>query len=209
MLKKSGIETNILAVGFRVPGHSSQDKYKMDILQEILGGDNGAKSGRVYMILREKHGLTYHPEVDVSQFEQAGDITMYIQTDSRTIMKNGKEKGIVPLVVDLLNNLIKNGVTQEELAIAKGFIKGSMTLECQDTDNQCEYNGEEFLLYGTHEHIIPYVDVYKKCYQDITVKDVNEIIRKYLVKNRMSVCILGEQVPSLKSVEAAFDHFVG
>ena len=207
--KKTGMETNILAIGFRVCGNSSPDKYKLDILQEILGGDNGTKSGRVYMILREKHGLTYHPEVGVTYFEKTGDLSMYIQIDSRTIMKNGKEKGIVPLVIDLLNNLILNGITQEELATAKGFIKGSNILVCQDTDNPCEYNGEEYLLHGSHEKIIPIVHLFEKCYRDITVNDINDIIRKYLIRENMSVCILGEHVPSLKNVKSAFEHFIG
>lgn len=74
-----------------------------------------------------------------------------------------------------------------------------MTLELQNVETSAFHNGLDALM-GT-EPPISYIDVYDKYYSSITKSQVNEMIRKYLIKENMSVCLLGEHVPPIEKIK--------
>jgi hypothetical protein len=51
------------------------------------------------------------------------------------------------------------------------------------------------------EKIVPVRDAYEKFYENITVKEVNNMIKKYFKKENITVCILANKVPSLETVK--------
>jgi predicted Zn-dependent peptidase len=105
-----------------------------------------------------------------------------------------------------LNDLLKNGIKQDELSIIKSNLKGSMILDIQNNDTAAFHNGLETLM-GL-ETIVPYCNLYEKYYASITKNDVNNIIRKYIKKENMVICLLGENVPSLESVKHECEKIV-
>lgn len=209
--KKKGMNNTLLFIGFRVCNYLSCDKYALDILQIILGGsmqttNSGMMSGRLYSVLREEKGLTYHPSIDTEYYENIGSFGILIQTNSATILRNNKSKGVIPLTLDSLIDLIRNGVTQEEVDRAKGNFKGNSTLGMANIENYVEYNASEYFLYNKTD-IIPYDDVYDKCYKPVTKTQINDVLKKYLKRNAMSVCVLGGSLPSKTALQNAFNVF--
>jgi len=206
LIKKRGVDNFLLTVGFRVCSIHSDDRWKLDVLQHLL---SGTMSGRIFMKLREKKGLIYSSDIETNYFDKYGDFTIFTQTDQRLIFKgnNGIGTGLLPSFVALLNDLVKNGVDEKELKIVKGFIRGSILIEQEDINTSCEYNGTEFLM--GKENIVPYRDMFKKYYENITCQDMNTVIKKYMKRELMSVCMMGEHLPSQTSVKKEFDNFVG
>ena len=203
LVHKRGVENILFTAAFRVCGNSNPDKYKLDVLSNLL---SGTMSGRLFMDLREKTGLIYSSNIETNLYDNYGDFTIFTQTEAHLIIRgagggSGKQ-GLLPMFVNIFNNLVKNGITQRELDITKGYIKGTLLIETEDVNTACEYNGTQMLM-GNGE-IVPYKELYKSCYENITVKEMNETIRKYVKREHMCVCLLGEKLPSLKAVEKVF-----
>jgi predicted Zn-dependent peptidase len=193
---KKGITTLHLNIGFRTCSYNNPDKYILNIISNIIGGTT---SSRLFTMLREDNGLTYSCSSSTNYYEHLGDLTIDIETDHHKILKNGKKKGVLPLVIEMLNDLIKNGVTQKELTNAKNNMKGNMTLEVQNIETSAFHNGLEMLM--GNEKVISYIDLYENAYSSITKKQVNETIQKYMKKENMIVCILAEHVPKIEDVK--------
>ena len=83
-----------------------------------------------------------------------------------------------------------------------------MTLE--NIENKTFHNGFEFLMNGKLSDvsdIISLKDIYKKYFDKITSRMVHNIIKKYFNKERMTISILGENVPQQKLVEKVLHRF--
>lgn len=196
--KKSEVTTH-LAIGFRI---DESDRYKMILLKTILGG---SMSGRLFTILREQNGLTYTSNANISMYVDYGDITLYAESESKKIMQNGKgKKGVLPLVIDMLCDVIKNGVEAEEVNRAKKYLEGSINTSLDNNELKCIHNGVSELLYPD-KTVCPYNKMYDKYYKNITLSEVNQVVRKYFNRRNMSVCLSGGSPPKLNEVQRLCD----
>ena len=182
-----------LGISFRV---ESVDRYCLNLLQTIL---SGPMSSRLFSLLREENGLTYTSSVYTNYHKIYGDITIYAETEKNKMLKNASKPGVLPLLINELKKLVNNGVSKEELNRAKQYMKGSLKISIEDIDNITSHNGEQLLIYPNDE-IISYKDLYEKCYKSITLKNINDVIKKYIRKNLMSISIVGPQVVNKKKL---------
>jgi predicted Zn-dependent peptidase len=196
---KSGNNTTHLMIGFRTCSQISTDKYLLDFLKNIL---NGSLSSRLFIILREDNGLTYRSSGYTTYYDNLGDFSIYAETDYKKLMYNGKSKpGVLPIIIRILNDLIKNGVTETEVTETKSNLKGKLMLNLEDNDTQSSYNGEQVLLYDNIDHIVPYREFYNEFYKNITKEQINNVIKKYFMRENMTVCIAGSHIPSLNVIK--------
>jgi predicted Zn-dependent peptidase len=192
--KKSEVTTH-LAIGFRV---DEADRYKLILLKTIVGGP---MSGRLFSILREQNGLTYHSSASVSMYVNYGDMTFYAESDSKKMMQNGKgKKGVFPLIIDMLRDLGQNGVNEKEVIMAKHNLEGTINTSLDDNELRCIHNGTSELLYPDRT-ICPYNNLYTKHYKNITMGEINQVARKYLNRRNTSVCFSGGNPPKLPEVQ--------
>jgi predicted Zn-dependent peptidase len=193
---KKGITTLHLNIGFRTCNYNSSDKYILNIISNIIGGTT---SSRLFTLLRQDNGLTYRTSCYTNYYEHLGNLIIDIETDYHKILKDDKKKGIIPLVIGILNNLITKGVTQSELNDSKSNLKGNMKLDLQDIETSAFHNGLSYLM--DNENIVSYKNLYDKYYANVTKSQVHDIIKKYFIKENMSVCLLGQHVPSFEKVK--------
>ena len=166
----------------------------------------------MFSLLREKHGLTYSASCSYTYYAHMGEITLHTMTDHNKMIKNNDKPGVLPLVIKLLTNLVKKGITQEELTEAKGFLQGKVTIKMENPDTQCEHNGLDHFIYcqnDTPDDFVPFVQIYKKYYEPVTKKQVNDAIQNYFKSESMVVCLLGEHVPTLNTVKECCERFIG
>jgi predicted Zn-dependent peptidase len=201
---KNGVTNTLLTIGFRTCGMDSPDKYKLELLKTVL---IGGMSGRLFMLLREKHGLTYGIEVETEYQEKTGDFTIFTQTDSAKLLRNGGAgKGVLPLIMDCVLDLISTGITEKEFETAKGNLKGNYILKQVRDKHRAEYNGLEWILRDRTENITPCNKIYEKYIHPLCRIDVQEVIRNYFTRDRMTVCLLSEKLPSLGRVKSFFEN---
>jgi predicted Zn-dependent peptidase len=188
-----------LAVTFRTCTQYSTDKHILTILKKIIGG---FFSSRLFMVLREENGLTYSSYVYSDNKEMLGDFTIISICQSTKLLKNGAhKKGVLPLIIEMLNDLIQNGITESELQVTKNYMKGKMFMKMEDNAAKAVHNAKYLLLYKDKEVFVPYEKIFETYYEPVTREQVNSIIRKYLKKENMTVTVVGTNVPKENAIK--------
>lgn len=190
--EKKNVETVHVTISFPTCNQNNEDKYVIEMLKHILSGTFGNK---LAILLREENGLTYTSRCFSEENEFSGYISIYAQVNKTKIMKNDKKPGIIELIIGLLNQLIRYGVTTEELNIAKRNKRAKLKLELASLENQATYNGREWLLYGNADEIVPIKHYYDTYFKSITRKHIHDIVKKYIKKESMVVCMVGPDLP--------------
>jgi predicted Zn-dependent peptidase len=200
-IMKKKISATIINLGFRIGGHTSDDKYAIKVLKHILNGF----SGRLFTAFRTAHGLTYRSSCVVVHHEHAGYLSIHLQTDPRKLMRDGARVGVIPILFGVIADLQKHGVTAKEVHNAKGNIKGADLIKMQTTDYVAEYNGVEAIL-STSDSIVPYGKIYDKYVVPITKADVNHVIKRYFRKENMVFGMIDEKGITHQMAEKMMDQ---
>lgn len=187
------LEQTHIGLGFRTTNMYNDDKYLLDIARVILAGN---MSSRLFTDLREDRGLTYTIHIDASEYRPSGHFTILTSVDKNRLIEyndNGETKlGALKVIKQSLDTFIKDGITKSELDKAKGYIDGKLVLANEDALNISDYNGK--LLAFDHDYIIPIQRLFKIKYSLITRQAVNDAIKKYFKKDRMSIFLIGDKV---------------
>ena len=104
------------------------------------------------------------------------------------------KRGVLPIITDMLRDLIHQGITDAELNESKMYIDGIIKMNISKGTKQVEYNGTEWFL-GNNETVTPYADLYKTKYDPISKDDITHIIRKYFTPENMNIVLVGGHLP--------------
>lgn len=194
------------AIGFRVCPFYHPDSYELMFLRNLIGG---MFTSRLFTLLREKNGLTYHSSIGTSFYENAGEFAFFIITDTTKLMRNGTDgPGVLPLVVRLLNDLVKHGVTQEEVTKTKHYMKGGVENSLETANTQSYYNATRVMLMNEdQENIVPIKDMYSMRYANMTKSNLNRVIRKYFRRDAMNVSMVGGGIPAYATLMKCLNEF--
>ena len=195
--KKKGIAATILHGGCRTCSAYSNDRHILKILKHILNGF----SGRLFTIFRTKRGLTYRSSAKSMHQEHTGYFNFHIETDPKKLLTDGKDLGVIPILLQLIKDLIKNGVSAKEIEVAKGNFKGNMLMNLQSVDTLAEYNGVSTILKLNE---VPFNKVYDAYIKSITLQQVNKIIDKYFIQDNLVVGIVYDHELDKKKIEQMF-----
>lgn len=200
---KKGVQATHISISFRTCPYTHTDVYPLLLLKNILGG---YMSSRLFMLLREKHGLTYSSTCHSTHHASSGHFEIYTLCDPSKTLKNKSKPGVLPLLIQLLNDLLQHGITQKELTSTKGYFQGQMTLNMEQGQSKTTYNGIEYILYDKTD-IVPYEKVFKTHVEHLTKDILNDVIHRYFHPANMFVCLVGENVPDLATVQKYCRHF--
>jgi predicted Zn-dependent peptidase len=109
------------------------------LLNHILGG---GLSSRIFQKIREERGLCYSIGSDRVVYEDAGALTIGVGTSP----DNAHE--VLRLVTQELEDLAENGVTERELALARGHVEADTLLSLEDSGARMSRIGASLLLHG-------------------------------------------------------------
>jgi predicted Zn-dependent peptidase len=194
-----------ICVGFRTCSIHDKDRYVLKILRRIL---SGTLSSRLFMILREENGLTYSSYTSSDYYEHAGSFTFYAECDPEKVFKNGSsgKPGVLPLIIKLICDLIKYGVSKQELDIVKSSYRGKMMLSAENASSVASYNAKNSLFNVASPP--NYSNVYSECVKSITASHVNCAIKKYFKCENMVVSVVGRSPPSQDLLERCVSSFM-
>lgn len=180
------IEQTHIGLGFRTVPMYHPDKYPLSLLKQILVG---GLSSRLYVLLREEHGMIYNIGIDDEMYRQVGGFTIMTSVDHQ------KASDALDLIMRVLEDIKRNGVTDDELARAKGYIKGTLMLEAEDASNISQHNGKQ-IISDYPESQFHTFDQIPHYYDRVTTRDIMRVTQQYFTKSRMTLVILGKS-PSL------------
>ena len=198
LLSKNELEQIYISIGFKVEGRHSNDIYILTLLKIILSGN---MSSLLFNNLRENRGLTYSIDIDYSVYDNFGAFIILTGVDKEKFFNyNGKE-GALEVIIDKLQFIKDKKITENDLIIAKGFIKGQLSLSNDDTLNIASYKGKN-VLFNTKDSLCNYSDLFNNRYKDISLEDINKIIEKYICKDNLSSFYIGKNLDrNIKIIE--------
>jgi len=163
---------------FKRPHH---DYYAVMLLDYILGGSGF--TSRLGMRVRSDEGLTYsiHSNAESNYVYPATmHITFYTKTASFP--------KAVTLVLDELDKIVKDGVTEEELSNAKAALITELPSSFRSPEDIVStYAWNEF--YGrAPDHYAKYPDELRK----ITKADVDKVAKKYITVDKIAYTLVGD-----------------
>jgi len=132
-----------LVLGCRGFDRHDSRRYAVAVLNHALGG---GLSSRLFQEIRERRGLAYSVWSDRMAFDDAGALVVGVGTAPEHVTE------VLDVLTDALAVLGDAGVTDRELAIAKGNLRAEMLLSNEDSGARMGRIGASLLLHGeVHE----------------------------------------------------------
>lgn len=124
VLTRSTEQTH-LVLGMPALSWSDPDRYALEIVNQVLGG---GMSSRLFQEVRERRGLAYEVYSHRGAYDDGGYMAIYAGTAP------SRAHTVLQVLHDELDRLVDDGgVSDEELANAKGHIKGAMALGLEES----------------------------------------------------------------------------
>jgi predicted Zn-dependent peptidase len=114
-------------------------RYALAVLNHVLGG---GLSSRLFQEIRERRGLAYSVWSERAAFHDAGSVSVGIGTAPEHVGE------VLDIVTTELTRLGEEGITERELAIAKGNLRAESLLACEDSGARMSRIGAGLLLHG-------------------------------------------------------------
>ena len=159
---EKSIEQVNLVMGTRGYAQMNDDKYKLSILDAVLGG---SMSSRLFQEIREKRGLAYSIGSYSQSFREGGYFAVYSGTSAAT------SEQVIDLVKTEFKNVLKNNITEAELDRAKNQFRGGIVMGQEGMNSRMRRIGSNELVY---DRVIPIEETMRKI-TAVTRDDIAEV----------------------------------
>ncbi len=186
---------------------TNPDRVSIRVVNTVFGG---RFASMLNTELRIKSGLTYGARSYFDQRKARGPFVISSYTRTETTEK------AMDLTLEVVKRLHDKGFSQDELELAKSYIKGQFppTIE---TSEQLASQLAQLEFYGLDEHEID--DLYSKI-DAMTLEDAQRVIRQYFPLDNLVFVVIGKasvigpvvrkyapQMKTLSISEAGFGNF--
>lgn len=137
-------------------------RYAFYLLNHVLGG--GAINSRLNNSLREKNGLVYHVESNLTSYTDTGLLAVYAACDKKHVEK------CLKLIHKELQKLRETPLTPAQLLTAKRQYKGQLGIASQNNEGVALHIAKSFLHAGKYrplENVFARIDA-------VTAQEINQ-----------------------------------
>ena len=124
IVERDDTEQAHLCLGWRSLSTGDDDRWAMSVANQVLGG---GMASRLFQEVREERGLAYSVYSHPTAFEDSGYLTIYCGTAPK------RAREALEVIDDVVAAVLADGVTEAELAVAAGYLEGSMLLGLEDS----------------------------------------------------------------------------
>jgi predicted Zn-dependent peptidase len=176
VVRRRRTEQAHLALGWRSVGYRSPDRVALDVLEQILGG---GPSSRLFQEVRERRALAYSVYASATEFADCGALVVYAGVGP------SRAREALAVMTGIVEGLAADGITDEELETAKGYLEGSMWLGLEDNPSRMGRLGWWELTEGR----VPPPEEYLGELAALTRKDVSRVAASVLGGERALAAI--------------------
>ena len=171
-------EQTHLAIGLHGLSRFDPDRYKLGILNVILGSN---MSSRLFEEVREKRGLAYEVRSGTSFYHDTGALIISAGVDA------AKAPIAVRVILRELGKLKKTLVSEGELRRAKDYFMSQLYMALEDTLDHLLWVGERVLDRGE----LPDKERLKQAIESVTREDVRNVAEKLFVTSHLNLALIG------------------
>jgi len=155
-----------------------KDEFALAVLSTILGG---GMSSRLFLEVREKRGLAYSVHTYIERYPDTG------QFGVQSGVEHGKLEKTVETILAEFRKIKKTKVSAAELKKAKQYIKGTMTLSLETSDEIAGHAASTMINIG---RVRPLEEILKGI-DTVTAADVQRVARDLLQTSKLNLAIIG------------------
>jgi predicted Zn-dependent peptidase len=134
-------EQTHLLLGLPGIGRLDDRRYAAAVLDAAVGG---GMSSRLFQEIREKRGLVYSVGSALTHYAGTGSFSVYAGCSKKRVPE------VLRLVREELARVAADGLLPEEVARARGQLKGNMVLGLEDTGSRMSRLGKSELSFGEY-----------------------------------------------------------
>ena len=173
------LEQAHLVLGTRSLRRDDPDRFALAVLDQVLGG---GMSSRLFQEVRERRGLAYSVFSYRSAFDETGAFAVYAATAPEHVDE------VLDVVNAELDRLVaEGGVSDRELAGAKGHLTGSLALSLESSASRMHRIGHAELSLGE----VPSLDEVVAEVEAVTADDVGRVIERVLASGQRTLAVVG------------------
>lgn len=171
-------EQSHLVIGFHGLSRGDPKRYKLSLLNIILGGN---MSSRLFNEVREDRGLAYEIGSAVKRFKDTGAFLVHAGIDNKKVTE------AIEVILKQIYG-IKNGlVSDDELKRAKDFYIGQLKMALEDTLDHMVWLGEPEVTMG---RTFTPEEVYEEVSR-INAADLRGVAGDIFVKDGLNIALIG------------------
>ena len=177
-LEKRGIEQIHIHLGYPGVSITHPDRYALDLLNVILGD---GMSSRLFQEIRERLGLVYDIESEITHLQDVGDLRITLAVD-----KNRYIDAIKAILTEVEN--LKTGLEGSEVVRAKQILKGRMRLRMDDSQAVAAWNAHQDLF----NKQIECESVIREYIDRNDIPKLQKAAFQYLDVSKLNIAIVGD-----------------
>jgi zinc protease len=174
--KESATSAN-LTIAYKIPAANNPDYYALEVLQSLL---SDGKTSRLYKALVEQQLAT---QVGASSLDGFDPGLLYLSAVASAKVEPAKLEQALLAEVD---NIVKNGVTAEELQKVKNQKLVNLYREQETINGKAQQLGNYEVFFGDYKKMFDAPAAYEK----LTPADIQAVAAKYLKKSQRTVGVL-------------------
>jgi predicted Zn-dependent peptidase len=177
-LRTKKTEQSHLVIG--VPGVSSNDPrhFAHKLLGIILGGN---MSSRMFLNIREAKGMCYYIDTDADYYSDAGALS------TRAGIDQSRLDEAIKLIINEYDKVVQSGVDQDEVTRAKSYLKGSIVLSLEDSEELAHFYGKQKLLDPQVHDIEEYIAEIEK----VEKEQIDQLAKDILAHENLRLTVIG------------------
>ena len=182
-----------LVLGMRALPNDDPDRYALTVLNQALGG---GMSSRLFQEVRERRGLAYSVYSYRAALEETGVLAVSAGTAPERV-----DELLDVLDAELQRVVTDRGVSERELAAARGHLRGSLALSLESSGSRMHRIGRSEITLGE----IPTLDELVARIDAVAAHDVARVVERVLAGVDRTLAVVGpfterrftERAPSL------------
>ena len=153
-------------------------RHPLAVLDTVLGG---GMSSRLFQEIRERRGLAYSVYSYRAMFAETGAFAIYAGTTPQNATT------VIDIVRDQLSSIVDKGITEAELARAKGHVKGALVLSSEDPGSRMNRLGRQQVTTGE----ILSIDELIERFDRLTMDDIRTVAKMVLGSGGYQTTVVG------------------
>lgn len=166
-----------MVLGVRTCSRHDERRFELRLLNTMLGEN---MSSRLFQELREDRGLAYSVQSSLSFFHDVGTLDISVGLDTGNLAK------ALRLILRELRRLTEKAPSRLELRRARDYVLGQFDLSLENTENQMNWLGEQWLGFGK---IITPAEA-KRRLARVTAAEIRAVARDFFRAERLNLALV-------------------
>lgn len=178
-----------MSLGVRTYGYSHKDAVILKLISLILGG---SMSSRLFINLRERHGLAYYVRTMSELYTDTG----YLTTQAGVPVKKAEQA--IKIILGEYRKLKTTQLSQQELKRTKDLLKGRLAIQMEASDNMANWYARQAVMLGTIARTekraktkLTSPGQYLSQINKITPSDIKRVARDIFASDKLNLALIG------------------